>query len=60
MIQPAPLLPDGHEPAPPSLLAGRPAQSTDAVLDGEWGYEAADPALQARLWGEPQFHFNER
>lgn len=50
MTQPAPRLNDGHEPVPsPVLLA---ASADDSALQAEWGYEAADPALLARLWGE--------
>lgn len=58
MTQPAPRLPDGHEPVPsPVLLA---TLADDSTLQAEWGYEAADPALLARLWGEPALHFDDR
>jgi hypothetical protein len=53
MTQPAPRLPDNHESQHlPVVSAGAPHDETDALLQGEWGYEAADPSLQARLWGE--------
>jgi hypothetical protein len=58
MTQPAPRQPDGHEPVPsPVLLA---TLADDDALQAEWGYEAADPALQARLWGEAALSFEDR
>lgn len=56
MTQPAPSLPDSHEPPhEPVLSAGAPHDDADAL-----GYEAADTALLARLWGESQVRFEER
>ncbi|MFZ5543255.1 MAG: hypothetical protein ACOZJZ_06840 [Pseudomonadota bacterium] len=42
---------DAREAAERAELS-RPDEGADPLL-GALGYEAADPALQARLWGEP-------
>ena len=61
MTLPAPRQPDAHEPvAAPLVACAAAGEDADALLQGEWGYEAADPALQARLWGEPLLRFEDR
>jgi hypothetical protein len=60
MTEPTSLPTDGQAPVPASMLAATPCEPADALPTAEWGYEAADPALQARLWGEPQTRFDDR
>jgi len=50
MAQPAPALQPVSEPA--HLHALLAAEATREESLAEWGYEAADPVLQARLWGD--------
>lgn len=52
-----PASPDATDPTPWASADLREVAATDL---GDWGYEAADPALQARLWGEAAFRFEDR
>ena len=60
MTPSAPRLPQGQEPVPAPLSISAARRDDGDALQAEWGYEAADPALLARLWGEAQIHFNDR
>ena len=46
-------------PDPREVLHALGDDAMDSAF-AEWGYEAADPALQARLWGEAVWSFEER
>jgi hypothetical protein len=54
MAQPTPQTHDGNDKVPPAVVAAALAAAREAdAMHHEWGYESADPALLARLWGEP-------